>query len=127
MAGSISPFLSYCVHVFAHQAIKAHQEPAMAIRSPVAPPITASFHSNVGIFTPLLLNNYHVRIAKLSGFGRGAAPRVSHLRLKPQKQVVQLLAARPHTSSAESTVVGGSCVGGTRSVRLLPPTAYTVW
>ena len=41
----------------------------------VAPPITASFHSNVGILTPLLLNNYHVRIAKLSGFGRGAAPR----------------------------------------------------
>ena len=26
--------------------------------------MTASFHSKVGIFTPLRLNNYHVRIAK---------------------------------------------------------------
>ena len=46
-----------------------------AVIGGVAPPITASFHSNVSIFTPLLLNNYHVRIAKLSGFGHGAAPR----------------------------------------------------
>ena len=34
--------------------------------------MTASFHSKVGTFTPLMLNNYHVRIAKLIGFGRGS-------------------------------------------------------
>ena len=62
--------------------------------------MTTSFHSKVGIFTPLRLNPqqlYHVRIAKLIGFGRGAAPRAqmtcdvnwivieitSHLCLKP--------------------------------------------
>ena len=44
------------------------------VRFGVVPPMTASFHSKVGIFTPLRLNNYHVRIAKLIGFGRGAAP-----------------------------------------------------
>ena len=41
----------------------------------VVPPMTASFHSKVGIFTPVRINNYHVCIAKLIGFGRGAAPR----------------------------------------------------
>jgi hypothetical protein len=74
--------------------------------------MTASFHSKVGIFTPLRLNDYHVRIAKLIGFGHvGRRPELksdetcdanvivieitSHLCLKPLKQVVQLLAARP--------------------------------
>jgi hypothetical protein len=82
--------------------------------------MTASFHSKVGIFTPLRLNNYHVNIAKLIGLGRRVGrPELksdetcdanvivieneitSQLCLKPLKHVVQLLAARPGSGTGQ--------------------------
>ena len=53
----------------------------------VVPPMTALFHSKVGIFTPLRPNNYHVRIAKLIGFGRGAAPREPSTSSNPMRDL----------------------------------------
>ena len=80
--------------------------------------MTTSFHSKVGIFTPLRLNNYQSRSHRKTNssdlvldVGLGRRPELksdetcdanvividttSHLCLKPPKQAVQLLAVRP--------------------------------
>jgi hypothetical protein len=79
------------------------------------PPITASFYSKVGIFTPLRLNNYHVRIAKLIGFGHGAAVRRPELKSDANVIVIEITSHFVFETAKKS----GAVIGGAT----LPPAA----